>query len=74
MSSELQVSLQPLVDSDDSPVSGRDVDHVFGAVDAAGDDGQDPAAASEPADEAADEPGQTACPVPQHRLHLRVRT
>ena len=63
-----------MVDSNYSSVSRSDVDHVFAAVDAAGDEGYDPASSSHPTDETADEPRHCPSPVPQYSLDLCIRS
>ena len=60
-----------MVDSNYSSVSRSDVDDVFAAIDAAGDEGNDPATSSQPTDETADEPRHCPSPVPQNSLDLR---
>ena len=44
--------------------------HVFAAIDAAGDEGNDPATSSQPTDEIADEPRHCPSPVPQNSLDM----
>ena len=59
-----------MVHSNYSSISRSDVDYVFAAVDAAGDEGYDPATSSQPTDETADEPRHCPSPVPQNSLDL----
>ena len=61
-----------MVDSNYFSVSWSDVDHIFAAVDAAGDEGYDPATSSHPTDEKTDQPRHSACPVPQNCLDLEI--
>ena len=60
------------IHTDHSTVGWSDVHYVFGAVDAAWYECYDPTTSSQPAYEAADEPGHRTRPVAEDGLHLHV--
>ena len=66
------LGLEPLIDPDNLSICWSNVDHILCTINTAWNEGNNPATSSDPAYETADQPRQTACPVPQDSLNLCI--
>ena len=67
-----QLWLDPFVHAHNLPISRSDMDDILGSIDAESNEGDNPTTSSDPADQATDQPRQSATPVLQNCLDLRT--